>query len=94
MSQTACYSHPPAGDPPDDSAYLQIKLDLALAARRWRRRSKVSRGELAEQLELGPSGPARLEVDDPAVTLDLLVRSLLLLGATRRDIALEIVRST
>lgn len=74
--------------PAADSAYEQIKLDLALAARRWHRRS-----ELAERLDSSPAAPTGLEADDPRVSLDLLVRSLLALGATRRDIALEIVRN-
>ena len=90
MPQTASYSRA-TGDLNGDSAYHQIKLDLALAARRWRRRGEVSRGELTERLTLSAT---RLDADDPLVSLDLLIRSLLALGATRRDIALEIVRNT
>jgi len=93
MPLTASHAQP-IDDPPDDSAYIRIKLDLALAARRWRRRSEMSPGELAERLDRGASDSTRLAADDPLASLDLLVRSLLALGATRRDIALEIVRNT
>ena len=81
------------GAAPGDSAYQKIKLDLALAARRWRQRSELSRNELAERIAAS-SAPTGLEESEPPVSLDLLVRSLLALGATRRDIALEIVRDS
>lgn len=81
------------GAAPGNSAYQKIKLDLALAAQRWRQRSELSRNELAERITAS-STPSGCEDSEPPVSLDLLVRSLLALGATRRDIALEIVRNT
>ena len=82
------------GTSPGDSTYRRIKCDLADAVRRWRLRSEMSPSELARRVHSRPAHVERLESDDPLVTLDLVVRSLIALGATPRDIALEIVRKT
>lgn len=82
------------GRPTEDSTYRRIKCDLAEAVRRWRLRSEMSPSELARRVHSRAAHVERLECDDPLVTLDLVVRSLIALGATPRDIALEIVRKT
>jgi ribosome-binding protein aMBF1 (putative translation factor) len=82
------------GPPPDDSTYRRIKCDLAEAVRRWRLRSEMSPAELARRVHSRAAHVERIESDDPLVTLDLVVRSLIALGATPRDIALEIVRKS
>lgn len=76
-----------------DSAYKKIRLDLTVAARRWRRRSELATGELAQRNAVSAEIPAGPEVD-PCATLDSLIRLLLALGATPRDIALELVRDS
>jgi predicted XRE-type DNA-binding protein len=72
---------------PEESAFVEMKLGLSQALRRWRTRKQLTQGELAEALGSSQSRVARMEAADSSVSVDLLVRSLLKLGATRRDIA-------
>lgn len=60
-------------------------LSRALKERRSRRR--LSQGQLANLLGSSQSRVAKMEAGDPSVSLDLLIRSLLALGATHRDLA-------
>jgi predicted transcriptional regulator len=68
-------------------ARLLGHIGLSQALRRWRTRKQLTQGELAEALGSSQSRVARMEAADSSVSVDLLVRSLLKLGATRRDIA-------
>lgn len=70
-----------------DARFLAIKRALAQSLRERRRRKRLSQAELARLIHTSQSRIARMEAADPTVTLDLLARSLLALGATRRDIA-------
>lgn len=70
-----------------DTRFLAIKRALARSLRERRRRKRLSQAELARLIHTSQSRIARMEAADATVTLDLLVRSLLALGATRRDIA-------
>jgi transcriptional regulator with XRE-family HTH domain len=70
-----------------DVRLLAIKRALARSLQERRRRKRLSQAELARLIRTSQSRIARMEAADPTVTLDLLVRSLLALGATRRDLA-------
>ena len=60
-------------------------IDMKLKARRQER--KLTQLEIAKRIGSSQSRIAKMEVADKSVSLDLLVRSLLSLGATRQDIA-------
>ncbi len=77
-----------------EADYAVLKLHLSLAVRRWLRRSEVSWAELEQLLGVSRPGVRAIEALDSAVSIDLLTRALLALGASQRDIALEIVRYT
>lgn len=55
--------------------------------RRQREKSHLTQEELARMLKSSQSRIAKMEEGDPSVSLDLLIRSLLALGTTRREIA-------
>ncbi|MGH9364861.1 MAG: helix-turn-helix domain-containing protein [Thermoanaerobaculia bacterium] len=76
-----------------DARFLAIKRALAESLRERRRRKRLSQLRLASLIGTSQSRIARMEAADPAVSLDLLVRSLLALGATRRDLARAIGRA-
>ncbi len=76
-----------------DARFLAIKRALAQSLRERRRRKRLSQAGLARAIGTSQSRVARMEAADPTVTLDLLVRSLLALGATRPDIARAIGRT-
>ena len=69
-----------------EAAYIELKMRLAMGVREWRRRRDLTQADLAKRLQSSQSRIAKMEAGDPSVSLDLLVRSLLTLGASRRDL--------
>jgi transcriptional regulator with XRE-family HTH domain len=63
-----------------------MKTALAQALRRRRTRRGLSQADLARFLGSSQSRVSKIEADDPAVSLDLLVRALVATGANRRQI--------
>ncbi len=71
----------------DERAFIETKLALADGVRRRRQRRKLTQAELAKRLGSSQSRVAKMEAADPSVSLDLLIRSLYGLGATKEDVA-------
>ena len=71
----------------EEAAYIEIKLKLADGLRERRRRRRLTQVELARRVRSSQSRVAKMEAGDPSVTLDLLIRSLLALGASNRELA-------
>ena len=72
---------------PEESAYVELKVRLAEGLRALRRRQSLTQADLAKRLQSSQSRIAKMEAGDPSVSLDLLIRSLLTLGASRRDLS-------
>ena len=71
---------------PEESAFVELRFALSRSVRERRLALGVSQVELASRLGSSQSRVAKLEGADATVSIDLLVRSLLALGASRRDI--------
>jgi predicted transcriptional regulator len=71
----------------EESAYVELRVRLADSLRQRRRKRNLSQVELARVVHSSQSRVAKMESGDPTVSLDLLIRSLLVLGASARDIA-------
>lgn len=71
----------------EEAAYIDLKLKLADGLRARRRRRRLTQVELARRVRSSQSRVAKMEAGDPSVTLDLLIRSLLALGASNRELA-------
>jgi len=71
----------------EEQAFIDLKLALAYNLRRLRMKLGLTQTQLAHRLESSQSRVARMEAGDRSVSVDLLVRALLSLGATRRDLA-------
>ena len=71
----------------EEAAYVEVKVRLATGLREWRRRRNLTQAGLAKQLQSSQSRIAKMEAGDPSVSLDLLIKSLLTLGASRRDLS-------
>jgi len=54
--------------------------------------SQLTQTALAKQLRFSQSRVAKLEAGDPTVSLKLLIRALLSVGASRKDVAHALVR--
>ena len=72
---------------PEESAYIEMKLRLSTSLRQRRKRRNLSQVQLAELIESSQSRVAKMEGGDPSVSIDLLIRSLLALGASNRELA-------
>ena len=71
----------------EESALIEMKLAPRRAVRARRESHGLTQGQLADRLGSSQSRVAKLEGVDPAVLLDLLVRALLAMGATREEVA-------
>ena len=72
---------------PDEAAYIEMRLALSHNFRALRTRKRMTQVQAAKVLGSSQSRVAKLEAGDPSVSLDLLVRSNLALGASRKDLA-------
>jgi DNA-binding XRE family transcriptional regulator len=72
---------------PEEEAYIEIRLRLADGLKRRRAKRRVTQVDLAKTVQSSQSRIAKMEAGDPTVSIDLLVRTLLALGATKRDVA-------
>ena len=70
-----------------EAALIEMKLALSRTLRDRRQRRGVSQVELAKRLRSSQSRVAKMEAGDPSVSMDLLVSSLLVLGASPADLA-------
>ena len=71
----------------EEIAYIELKLALGDQLRAMRERKVITQTALAKLIGSSQSRVAKMESGDPSVSLDLLVKALLALGATRRQIA-------
>ena len=70
-----------------DMQYIETKLALSRRLREFRQERNLTQTRAATLLKTSQSRLARMEAGDPSVSLDLLVRGLFALGATRDELA-------
>lgn len=70
----------------EEEAYIEIKLRLAESLRAQRLRRQMTQSDLAKALKSSQSRIAKMEAGEGTVSLDLLVRSLLALGASSNSL--------
>jgi predicted XRE-type DNA-binding protein len=71
----------------EESAYVELKLKLSGELRTRRKQNNLTQIQFARLVKSSQSRVAKMEAGDPSVSIDLLIRSLLALGASQRDIA-------
>jgi DNA-binding XRE family transcriptional regulator len=71
---------------PEEEAYIELKLELAKNLQKRRIEKKLTQVDLARMLKSSQSRIAKMEAGDPTVSVDLLVRSLLVLGTSRKSL--------
>ena len=72
---------------PEEVAYIELKHALSNSLRERRSKEKLSQVEVAKLFKTSQSRVAKMEAGDPSVSIDLLVKSLLALGASPKDLA-------
>jgi len=75
-----------------EQALIELRLKLADGLKSRRHARGVTQTQLAESLRSSQSRVAKMESGDPTVSIDLLVRSLLALGTSNRQLAQIIAR--
>lgn len=77
----------------EENRFIELKLALATGVRELRERKGLTQAALAHRLGSSQSRVAKMEAADHSVSLDLIMRSLLTIGATAADIAKCIKRA-
>ena len=70
----------------EESAYIEMKLALSEKLRERRIRRKLTQAQLAKAIESSQSRVAKMEAGDPPVSIDLLMKSLLALGVSKKEL--------
>lgn len=69
-----------------EASYVELMIALSNAVRARRLAMGLTQQRLAELLESSQSRVAKMEAADPSVSLDLLIRAMLAMGATPREL--------
>lgn len=77
---------------PEEAAVVEMRVALSRTLKARRIAAGLTQTALARQLGSSQSRVAKLESADPSVSLDLLIRALLALGASRKEVAAALVR--
>ncbi|MBM3794214.1 MAG: helix-turn-helix transcriptional regulator [Acidobacteria bacterium] len=78
----------------EEAELIEVKLALAGAVKELRQKLGLTQAELATRLGSSESRVAKMEAGGRPVSLDLLVKSLLRIGAGSAEIARRIRRAT
>jgi predicted XRE-type DNA-binding protein len=71
----------------EESEYIELKFALSQALAERRKQNNLTQAQLAKMLKSSQSRVAKMEKGDPTISLDLLVKSLLAMGADKKSIA-------
>lgn len=70
----------------EELAYIEMKLALSETLKEKRHRRNLTQAEFARAIRSSQSRVAKMEAGDPTVSIDLLVKSLLALGVSRKEV--------
>ena len=70
----------------EEAAIVEMKLALAQSLREHREARHLTQEQLAGMVGSSQSRVAKMEAADASVSMELLVRSLLMLGASRKEV--------
>ncbi len=70
----------------EEATYVELKLALSRQVREYRQAKRLTQTQMARLMKSSQSRVAKIETGDASVSLDLLIRSLIALGATRREL--------
>ena len=70
-----------------EAEFIEMKLALAADLKARRLERHLNQTQVARMVGSSQSRVAKMEAADPSVSIDLLIRSLLKLGAERKDVA-------
>lgn len=74
----------------EEVAYIDMKLALSKKLKKRRIRKKITQAEFARLIHSSQSRIAKMEAGDPTVSIDLLIKSLLALGVSKKELGRSI----
>jgi DNA-binding XRE family transcriptional regulator len=74
----------------EETAYIHMKLALSEKLKQRRQKKRMTQADLARLVHSSQSRVAKMEAGDPSVSIDLLVKSLLALGVSRKELGRSI----
>jgi len=74
----------------EEAVYIEMKLALSEKLKQQRQRKKMTQAELAKLVHSSQSRVAKMEAGDPSVSIDLLAKSLLALGVSKKELGRSI----
>lgn len=77
---------------PEEEAYIELKISLSISLKEWRKCKHLSQVAFAKLIKSSQSRVARMESGSASVSIDLLIKSLLVLGASHKDLARVIAK--
>ena len=72
---------------PEETRYIELKLALSASLKTERLKQGITQVELAKTMGSSQSRVAKMEAGDPKVSVDLLLKALLSLGVTKKQIS-------
>lgn len=70
----------------EESALIEMRLALAQSLKEYRTKGALTQEQMAQKLRSSQARVAKMENADASVSLDLLIRSLLKLGASPKEL--------
>lgn len=71
---------------PEEEAYIDIRLDISNMVKAQRAKSGWTQEQLARAIGSSQSRIAKLEGGDPGISMDLMIKALLRLGTSKKQI--------
>ena len=71
---------------PEEEAYIDIRLDISNMVKAQRAKRGWSQEQLARAIGSSQSRIAKLEGGDPGISMDLMIKALLRLGTSKKQI--------
>lgn len=78
----------------DETSFIELKLALGQRLKTAREKKGVTQTDLAKLAGSSQSRVAKMEAGDPSVSMDLIVKTLLAMGVSRKQIASTIAQTS
>ncbi len=72
---------------PEEARFIELKLALRASLKAERLKQNITQVELAKMIGSSQSRVAKMEAGDPSVSVDLLLKTLLTLGLTNKQLS-------
>jgi len=72
---------------PEEVTFIEMKMSLSQSLKEMRKRKRLSQVAFAKLIKSSQSRVAKMETGSASVSIDLLIKSLIALGASQKDLA-------